>query len=46
MLRLGPCPIIEAGHDEDTHDEIHMTLKEAKSIGQSAREYFLVHVPE
>ena len=38
--------IIEAGHDEDTPDEMHMTLKEAKSIGQSAKEYFLVHVPE
>jgi ribonuclease BN (tRNA processing enzyme) len=38
--------IIEAGHDDDTPDEMHMTLKEAKSIGQSAKEYFLVHVPE
>ena len=38
--------IIEAGHDEETPDEMHMTLKEAKSIGESAKEYFLVHVPE
>jgi ribonuclease Z len=38
--------IIEAGHDEDTPDDMHMTLREAKSIGQSAKEYFLVHVPE
>lgn len=38
--------IIEAGHDEDTPDDMHMTLKEAKSIGESAKEYFLVHVPE
>lgn len=38
--------IIEAGHDDDTPDEMHMTLKEAKSIGETAREYFLVHVPE
>jgi ribonuclease Z len=38
--------IIEAGHDEDTPDEMHMTLKEAKSIGETAKEYFLVHVPE
>ncbi len=38
--------IIEAGHDEDTPDDMHMTLKEAKSIGKSAKEYFLVHVPE
>ncbi len=38
--------IIEAGHDEDTPDEMHMTLNEAMSIGKSAKEYFLVHVPE
>ncbi len=38
--------VIEAGHDEDTPDEMHMTLKEAKQIGESAKEYFLVHVPE
>ncbi len=38
--------IIEAGHDDDTPDEMHMTLKEAKSIGELAKEYFLVHVPE
>lgn len=38
--------IIEAGHDEDTPDEMHMTLKEAKTIGESAKEFFLVHVPE
>jgi ribonuclease BN (tRNA processing enzyme) len=38
--------IIEAGHDEDTPDEMHMTKKEARSIGKTAKEYFLVHVPE
>jgi len=38
--------ILEAGHDDETPDEIHMTLSEAKSIGRSAKEYFLVHVPE
>lgn len=38
--------IIEAGHDEETPDEMHMTLSEAKSIGETAKEYFLVHVPE
>ena len=38
--------IIEAGHDEETPDDMHMTLKEAKAIGESAKEYFLVHVPE
>lgn len=38
--------IIEAGHDDDTPDEMHMTLSEAKAIGETARQYFLVHVPE
>jgi len=38
--------IIEAGHDDDTPDEMHMTLSEAKTIGESAKEYFLVHVPD
>lgn len=38
--------IIEAGHEDDEPDDMHMTLKEAKSIGKSAKEYFLVHVPE
>ncbi len=38
--------ILEAGHDKETPDEMHMTLREAKTIGESAKEYFLVHVPE
>lgn len=38
--------IIEAGHDEDTPDDMHMTLSEAKTIGETAKKYFLVHVPE
>ena len=38
--------ILEAGHDEETSDEMHMTMKEAVSIGKSAKKYFLVHVPE
>lgn len=38
--------IIEAGHDDDTPDDMHMTMHEAISIGKSAKEYFLVHVPE
>ncbi len=38
--------ILEAGHKGDTPDEIHMTLKEAMAIGKSAKEYYLVHVPE
>lgn len=38
--------IIEAGHEDETPDDMHMTESEARSIGESAKEYFLVHVPE
>lgn len=38
--------IVEAGHEDDTPDDMHMTMTEAKSIGESAQEYFMVHVPE
>lgn len=38
--------IIEAGHDDETPDEMHMTMSEAVSIGKTAKEYFLVHVPD
>lgn len=40
--------IIEAGHEDDDHskDEMHMTMAEAKSIGKTAKDYFLVHVPQ
>jgi ribonuclease Z len=38
--------IIEAGHADDTPDDMHMTVSEAESIGETAKEYFLVHVPE
>lgn len=39
--------ILEAGHEDDgIRDEMHMTMEEAISIGKTAKEYFLVHVPE
>lgn len=39
--------ILEAGHEDDgILDEMHMTMEEAISIGKTAKEYFLVHVPE
>lgn len=38
--------ILEAGHEDETADEMHMTLSEAKAIGETAKKYFLVHVPE
>lgn len=44
--RNADLAILEAGHDEETPDDMHMTMKEAVSIGKSAKKYFLVHVPE
>ncbi|QKJ97778.1 MAG: ribonuclease Z [Ignavibacteriota bacterium] len=32
--------ILEAGHDEETPDDMHMTKTEAVSIGKSAKKYF------
>lgn len=44
--RNADLAIIEAGHDDETPDEMHMTMSEAKSIGETAKEYFMVHVPD
>ncbi len=39
--------IIEAGHGDDDHeDDMHMSMSEAKAIGETAKQYFMVHVPE
>jgi ribonuclease BN (tRNA processing enzyme) len=46
QARNSDLAILEAGHDDDTPDEMHMTISEAKAIGESAKEYYLVHVPE
>lgn len=38
--------IIEAGAEDESKSELHMTMEQASKIGESAKEYFLVHVPE
>ncbi len=38
--------IIEAGHGEDESDDMHMSFKDATSIGKLAKEYFLIHIPQ
>lgn len=38
--------IIEAGHGDEESDDMHMSFKQAKKIGETAKNYFLVHVPE
>ncbi len=45
MAKGSDLAIIEAGAI-DEEDETHMTVAEAEAIGESAEEYFLVHVPE
>ncbi|MBZ0200562.1 MAG: ribonuclease Z [Ignavibacteriaceae bacterium] len=37
--------VLEAGHDDNIEDDMHMSMTEAKAIGNSAKKYFLVHVP-
>lgn len=38
--------IIEAGALTEEEAELHMTIDQASEIGETAEEYFLVHVPE
>jgi ribonuclease Z len=38
--------ILEAGDEEESGDGMHMTMEEAEMIGNSAKEFFLVHVPQ
>lgn len=45
MAKDSDLAIIEAGAI-DEEDETHMTARQAEEIGESAEEYFLVHVPE
>ncbi len=38
--------IIEAGAHDENESDLHLTKKQASEIGKTAKEYFLVHVPE
>lgn len=38
--------ILEAGAKDEKYSEFHMTMEQAIEIGETAGEYFLVHVPE
>lgn len=44
--RASDLAIIEAGADDETKSDLHMTVDQASQIGRTAKEYFLVHVPE
>ncbi|GBD89711.1 ribonuclease Z [bacterium BMS3Abin04] len=46
MANGSDLAIIEAGAEDEQSSELHMTRDQAMSIGETAKEYFLVHVPE
>ncbi|MBN1301671.1 MAG: ribonuclease Z [Melioribacteraceae bacterium] len=45
MSKDSDLAIIEAGAI-DENDETHLTMQQAEEIGKTAKEYFLVHVPD
>lgn len=45
-VRNSDLAIIEAGAEGDVVSTLHLTKAQAKEIGETAKEYFLVHVPE
>ncbi len=46
MSKDSNLAIIEAGADDEGDTDMHLTEKQATEIGESADEYFLVHVPQ
>ena len=46
MAKDSDLAIIEAGAEDEHESDLHMTADQASEIGKSAKEYFLVHVPE
>ncbi|MEE9431595.1 MAG: MBL fold metallo-hydrolase [Melioribacteraceae bacterium] len=46
MSKGSDLAIIEAGAEGDEESELHLTINQAIEIGKTAKEYFLVHVPE
>lgn len=46
MAKGSDLAIIEAGAESDEETDLHLTIDQAIEIGKTAKEYFLVHVPE
>ncbi len=44
--RNSDLAIIEAGAEDESTTDLHMIILQATEIGRTARDYFLVHVPE
>lgn len=45
MAKGSDLAIIEAGAFDETTTDLHMTVEQAATIGKTAKEFFLVHVP-
>jgi len=46
MANGSDLAIIEAGAENGEESDLHLTIEQARTIGKTATEYFLVHVPE
>ena len=46
MSKNSDLAIVEAGAESDEESDLHLTIEQAIKIGKTAKEYFLVHVPE
>lgn len=46
MAKDSDLAIIEAGAEDEKYSDLHLTPEQATEIGSSAKEYFLVHIPE
>ncbi|MCB9249155.1 MAG: ribonuclease Z [Ignavibacteriales bacterium] len=46
MAKGSDLAIIEAGAEDENESDLHLTIDQATQIGKTAKEYFLVHVPE
>ena len=46
MANNSDLAIIEAGAENEKETDLHLTIEQATKIGETAKEYFLVHVPE
>jgi ribonuclease Z len=46
MAKDSDLAIIEAGAENDRESDLHLTIEQAQKIGKTAKDYFLVHVPE
>ncbi|MDZ7766869.1 MAG: MBL fold metallo-hydrolase [Melioribacteraceae bacterium] len=46
MAKGSDLAVIEAGALSEEDADLHMTIDQASEIGETADEYFLVHVPD